>query len=54
VGLVHNWFTYEAKPVCCCTPPYLTWLCGKLNHMWGNGVVLRYLQTGVFDWNPSW
>ena len=53
IGLVHNWFWFEPKRSCC-TPPYLTWLCAKLNHMWGNEVVVRYLQTGVLDWNPSW
>lgn len=53
MGLVHNWFWFEPKQSCC-TPFYITWLCGKLNALWGNEVTVRYLQTGEFDWKPFW
>lgn len=53
VGLVHNWFPFEPKQSCC-TPFYVTWMCNKLNYLWGSTITLRYLQTGIFEWKPSW
>lgn len=51
IGLVHNWFSFEPKQSCC-TPPYVTWIANTLNRMWGNDIVLQYLKTGEFDYNP--
>ena len=51
IGLVHNWFWFEPKKSCC-TPFYVNWVANVLNRMWGNEVVMNYLKTGVFDYNP--
>jgi len=51
IGIVHNWFWFEPKRACC-TPPYVTWIANTLNKMWGNQVLLQYLKTGVYDYNP--
>jgi hypothetical protein len=53
VGIVHSWFWFEAAAACC-TPFYVTWICNTLNSVWSNEAVVRYLQTGVFDWKPTW
>ncbi|KAL4538341.1 hypothetical protein Ndes2437B_g01352 [Nannochloris sp. 'desiccata'] len=53
IGLVHNWFWFEPKQACC-TPPYVRWVASILNKMWGNEVVMKYLKTGVYDYNPLW
>lgn len=50
---MHNWFTFEPKESWF-TPCYLPWICGRLNHMWGNAIALHYLQTGEFRWQPLW
>jgi len=51
VGIVHNWFWFEPADSCC-TPFYVTLLVNLLNRMWGNDVLIKYLQTGEFDYNP--
>ena len=53
VGIVHSWFWFEAAAAFC-TPFYVTWICNTLNSVWSNEAVVRYLQTGVFDWKPTW
>lgn len=53
IGLVHNWFWFEPQKSCC-TPAYVPFIAGILNRMWGNDVVLNYLKTGIFDYNPFW
>lgn len=53
IGLVHNWFHFE--PVkSCCTPPYVTFVTNLLNKIWGNDIIIRYLSTGEFEYNPFW
>ncbi|KAI8104603.1 hypothetical protein M9434_003157 [Picochlorum sp. BPE23] len=57
IGIVHNWFWFEpVKPGSCCwfTPPYVTCMANLLNRMWGNDILIRYLNTGEFDYNPLW
>ena len=53
IGLVHNWFWFEPKKSCF-TPPYVPFVASLLNRMWGNEVVMTYLKTGVYDYNPLW
>ena len=53
VGIVHNWFTFvPAKS--CYVPPYVTFVANLLNRMWGNDILIRFLKTGEFDYNPLW
>lgn len=56
IGLVWNWFSFEAKRACggCCMPPYLPPLCAALNRAWGNQLLLSFLGHGKFDWQPMW
>lgn len=51
IGIVHNWFWFEPAKACC-VPFYVHWIAGFLNRLWGNDVVLKYLETGIFDWKP--
>lgn len=51
IGIVHNWFRFEPAKSCC-VPPYVYWIASFLNKLWGNDILLNYLRTGVFDWNP--
>jgi len=53
VGIVHNWFTFEPAKSCC-VPPYVTFMVRLLNKMWGNDILIQYLETGEFDYNPLW
>jgi len=53
VGIVHNWFTFEPANSCC-VPPYVTFMANLLNRMWGNEILVRFLKTGEFDYNPLW
>ena len=53
IGLVHNYFWFEPKKSCC-TPLYVRFVASVLNKMWGNELILNYLKTGVYDYNPLW
>ncbi len=53
VGIVHNWFTF-APAKSCYVPPYVTFVANLLNRMWGNDILIRFLKTGEFDYNPLW
>ena len=53
IGIVHNWFWFEPAKSCC-VPPYVTFLVNFLNKMWGNELLMKYLSTGEFDFNPLW
>jgi beta-glucosidase/6-phospho-beta-glucosidase/beta-galactosidase len=54
VGLVHNWFSFEAAPLAClgAPPPWTAAAAALLNRAWSNAAVLRYLRTGVFEHDP--
>jgi beta-glucosidase/6-phospho-beta-glucosidase/beta-galactosidase len=54
VGLVHNWFSFEAAPLAClgAPPPWTAAAAALLNRAWSNAAVLRYLRTGVFEYDP--
>ena len=58
VGIVHNWFTFEPAQNCCgflpYVPPYVTFMADLLNRMWGNDILIRFLKTGEFDYDPLW
>lgn len=53
IGLVHNWCWFEPNESCC-TPFYMPIIANVLNKIWGNDVVMNYLKTGIFDYNPLW
>ncbi len=53
IGIVHNWFWFEPAKSCC-TPPYVTFMANLLNRMWGNDIIIRYLKTGEYVYDPFW
>lgn len=53
IGIVHNWFWFEPAKSCC-TPPYVHFMANLLNRMWGNDIIIRYLKTGEFVYDPFW
>lgn len=53
IGIVHNWFWFEPA-ASCCTLPHVTFLANLLNRMWGNDIIIRYLKTGEFRYDPFW
>ncbi|KAL4422104.1 hypothetical protein ABPG77_003389, partial [Micractinium sp. CCAP 211/92] len=52
VGIVWNYFWFEPKRYRWFTPFYLPWISRLLNRMWGTDVLLHYMKTGEFEWDP--
>jgi len=32
----------------------VTFVTNLLNKIWGNDIIIRYLRTGEFEYNPFW
>ena len=55
VGIVHNIMPYAAAPVpflAGWTPPWARAAAALGHRLWGNDTVVRYLETGEFEWAP--